>query len=172
MTTQPERQALADSFEPVRKTVEIRCSPEHAFEIFTRSMGAWWPLETHSVYGEDAEGVDFGAGIGAEIIETSRSGESCSWGTISEYEPGQRLAFSWHPGDPPEQATEVVVRFAPIEGGTLVELIHGGWEQRDQPQERRDGYERGWNPVLASFVSCAASPVAAEWGPEPVRSAQ
>lgn len=146
----------ANALAPIVKQVEVNCSPERAFEVFASLAHEWWPLATHSVYGDDAAGLSFGAAVGDPITETSRTGETCSWGAITAYEPGRRLAFSWHPGILAEQTTQVEVRFAPTERGTLVELIHSGWERRDDPLKRRPGYETGWSTVLDRYVSRTA----------------
>jgi len=138
---------------PLRKEIEVACAPDRAFEVFTRMCGEWWPLSSHSVYGEDAAGVSFGSGVGGEIIETSATGEACSWGTITTWEPGHRLAFDWHPGMPLTQTTRVEVTFTPTAAGTLVELVHSGWEHRDQPASRRAGYDVGWIPVMIRYAA-------------------
>jgi hypothetical protein len=142
---------------PIVKRVEVRCSPDRAFEIFTASIGEWWPLATQSVYETDAASVTMDLRPGGAIVETSRSGETAPWGTITAWEPVRRVAFTWHPGLPLDEATDVEVRFAPSERGTIVELEHSGWERRREPAAKRTNYERGWDPVLASFVARADS---------------
>ena len=34
----------------IRKTIHVDASPERAFEVFTRRIGSWWPLETHALH--------------------------------------------------------------------------------------------------------------------------
>ncbi|MBA3529193.1 MAG: SRPBCC domain-containing protein [Propionibacteriaceae bacterium] len=136
----------------ITKLVEVACSPERAFDLFTASFGDWWPLTTHSVYGDEAASVVMGAGIGAAIIETSRSGEQAQWGTVTGWQPGQLLEFSWHPGLPLEEATDVRVTFESSSRGTLVTLEHSGWERRRDADSQRAQYEAGWIPVLDRFV--------------------
>ena len=36
--------------------------------------------------------------------------------------------------------------------GTLVELVHTGWERRPDGARAREGYDTGWNTVLNEFV--------------------
>ena len=31
----------------VRKTIVVNAEPEHAFAVFTKNMGQWWPKEHH-----------------------------------------------------------------------------------------------------------------------------
>jgi uncharacterized protein YndB with AHSA1/START domain len=129
------------------KVVEVACTPERAFELFTTSIGEWWPLPTHSVYGSDAASVSMG-GIGQEIVETSISGARTVWGTITAWEAGRLLRFTWHPGIDLQEATDVEVRFTPTPHGTRVRLEHRGWEKRRDPAAKRAQYESGWGVVL------------------------
>jgi len=153
MTAEPAPATLA----PIVKRVEVRCSPDRAFEIFTASIGEWWPLPTHSVYDADAVSVAMEPRLGGEIVERSTSGETAPWGTITTWEPGRRLAFTWYPGLSLDEATDVEVRFTPSARGTVVELEHSGWERRREPVAKRAQYEQGWTPVLAGFAARADS---------------
>lgn len=146
----------ATDLTPVRKQVEVACAPDRAFDIFTNHIAEWWPLATHSVYRGDATDVTFGKAVGEEITETSRTGESCSWGKITVWEPGHRLVFDWYPGVPLDQVTSVEVTFTQTAAGTLVELVHSGWEQRDEPAERRAGYDVGWISVVIRYAARAS----------------
>lgn len=141
---------------PVVKTVDVRCSTERAFELFTRGIGEWWPLATHSVYGDAATDVRMGAGVGGEIVETGPSGEESRWGTVTTWQPGRELAFSWHPGRGLDEATEVTVRFVASERGTRVELEHRGFERRENPEAVRANYDTGWIPVMERFATRAS----------------
>jgi uncharacterized protein YndB with AHSA1/START domain len=143
---------------PVVRTVEVSCAPERAFELFTRAIGEWWPLPTHSVYGEASTSVRMGDGVGAEIVETGAGGEESRWGTITAWEPGRELGFTWHPGTDPEESTDVTVRFVATVRGTQVELAHRGWERRRDGATIRAGYEQGWVPVLDRFAIRASAP--------------
>jgi Activator of Hsp90 ATPase homolog 1-like protein len=141
---------------PVVKTIEVPCSTERAFELFTRGIGEWWPLPTHSVYGDEARSIQLGDGVGAAIIETSTSGEESVWGTITIWEPGRELGFTWHPGVDEAESTDVTVRFTATDRGTRVELEHRGWERRRDAMAIRSSYEQGWVPVLDRFAVRAA----------------
>ena len=65
--------------------------------------------------------------------------------------------MSWHPGNEPALATQVDIRFSPdAEGGTLVDLVHTGWEARGADAETMmAGYDEGWRFVLGRFVAAA-----------------
>src|SRR3990172_5239160 len=61
----------------------------------------------------------------------------------------ERLAFTLHPGRTPDFATEVEVSFKDEAGGTMVTLIHRGWEHfGENAQNERKIHEGGWDRVL------------------------
>jgi uncharacterized protein YndB with AHSA1/START domain len=141
------------SVEPVRKSVTVPATPQRAFELFTAHMQEWWPLRTHSVGAEDAIGVEFGAGVGGAIIETLADGTTSVWGTITQWEPPHRVAFTWHAGTPEAEATRVDVTFtAEGPGSTAVRLVHSGWQRRPDGASAREGYDSGWEPVVSCFA--------------------
>jgi uncharacterized protein YndB with AHSA1/START domain len=146
------------SVEPVSKSVTVPTGPSRAFELFTAHIQEWWPLRTHSVGGENAVGVTFGDGTGAAIIETLADGTTSVWGTITEWEPPHRVAFTWHAGTPPAEATRVEVTFTEDRPGTtVVRLIHSGWERRPGGASARESYDSGWEPVIGRFADAAAA---------------
>jgi uncharacterized protein YndB with AHSA1/START domain len=146
------------SIEPVRKSVTVPASPERAFELFTAHLQDWWPLRTHSVGEDDAVGVVFGKGVGGTIVETLADGTTSVWGTVTDWEPPHRVAFSWHAGTPAAEATRIEVTFtADGPASTVVRLVHSGWENRPDGASARDGYESGWDPVVARFAALAGS---------------
>ena len=143
--------------EPVRKQMKIGLSIERAFDLFTAGMGTWWPLLTHSVGEEQAESCFCEGWVGGRIVEVLKDGSQSEWGRVLTWEPPHRVSFSWHPGRAPETAQEVTVTFNEIPDGTLVELVHVGWETLGPvAKARRDGYVTGWDLVLAQYVTAAA----------------
>jgi uncharacterized protein YndB with AHSA1/START domain len=145
------------SIEPVRKAVTVPAAPQRAFELFTAYIQEWWPLETHSVGGEHAAGVVFGEGVGAAIVETLADGSTSVWGTVTDWEPPHRVAFTWHAGHAVADATCVEVTFTQDgPGSTVVRLVHSGWENRADGATVREGYDSGWEPVIGSFAETAA----------------
>jgi uncharacterized protein YndB with AHSA1/START domain len=148
----------ASSIEAVRKSVTVPATPDRAFELFTADFGTWWPLATHSVGTDKAAGVSFGAGVGGMIVETLADGTTSAWGTVTRWEPPERVAFSWHAGTPQAEAGLVEVSFTPSgPGSTLVELVHTGWENRPDGSAARSGYQTGWDPVIDRYARAAAA---------------
>jgi uncharacterized protein YndB with AHSA1/START domain len=141
------------SIAPVRRSVTVSASPTEAYAFFTREMGSWWPLSTHSIDSERSRSVTFGAVVGDRIIETMDDGSQEVWGTVTELSPPSRIAFSWHPGRSPDAVTRVEVTFtASGDHATIVELVHSDWESWDDGAAQSDGYREGWVPVLQAFV--------------------
>jgi uncharacterized protein YciI len=132
---------------PIRREILVDADPATAFAVFTERIGQWWPLEDLSVYGPGGT-VGFADG---QIVERSASGDAAVWGTVYLWEPAAALAFSWHPGGPPDQATHAEVTFTPADAQTLVTLTHTGWERFADPAEARAEYELGWPVVLGSY---------------------
>ncbi len=143
--------------EPVRKTITVDASVEHAFEVFTQRMGEWWPAKTHSAHKELAHEAGLEPRLGGAIFELWRDGRE-NWGEITVWEPPHRLVFTWHPGLLLEETTEVEVRFAADGDSTVVELEHRGWEARgDRAADVRADYDQGWIGVLEHYAKAAAA---------------
>ena len=139
--------------EPVHKTLVVACTPERAFEVFTRELGTWWPLGTHSIGGDKIVEVVFEEHVGGRIYERHEDGGEGEWGRVLAWDPPARFAMTWHPGNDVSKATELEVRFAAEGDGTRVDLEHRGWEiLAEQAQEHRAGYGRGWGEVLAHYT--------------------
>ena len=132
---------------PIRREILVNADPATAFAVFAERISQWWPLEDLSVYGPGGT-VGFADG---QIVEQSASGDAAVWGTVYLWEPGADLAFSWHPGGPPDQATHVEVTFSQADAQTLVTLTHTGWERFADPAQARAEYEQGWPVVLGTY---------------------
>jgi uncharacterized protein YndB with AHSA1/START domain len=140
-----------EQIQPVRCSVEVELSQPEAFEFFTAHISRWWPLATHSVAQQDTETAVFELGAGGEIFELAKQSERIVWGTVLNFEPPERVVFSWHPGQDPSSAQEVEVRFHELGGRTRVELEHRGWDRLgEKAEETRNTYLTGWEHVLGT----------------------
>ena len=147
--------------EPVRKELRVRCTPDHAFRVFTERMSEWWPLATHSIAGDRAKSCGFEPHEGGAIWELDDAGNRHRWGRVLAWKPPHRLELAWHPGRDPatEQRVEVTFEAANDEEGeaTEVVLVHRDWDKllEDAPNVRK-GYETGWDRVLSGYVALSA----------------
>lgn len=142
----PDRAAASA---PVELDVVVPCDPARAFDYFTRDIGRWWPLALYSCSEEDAANVAFEPRAGGRLVETARDGTEHPWGTVRAWEPGRRVAFSWHPGRDPAGAHWIEVAFRANPAGTRVTLVHGGWEALgERATVSREAYRNGWPTVF------------------------
>jgi uncharacterized protein YndB with AHSA1/START domain len=154
-STRPPSIGLA----PVVANVEVTASPARAFERFTTELGAWWPLETHSIAADEGlevkpVGARIEPGVGGRIIEAWSDGHEVGWGHVLAWEPPHRLVLAWNPNRTRTATTEVEVTFSPSPNGTLVRLEHRGWERLgDRAAAIRSGYQTGWPIVLGRLAA-------------------
>jgi uncharacterized protein YndB with AHSA1/START domain len=147
--------------DPINKSLTVPLDTEAAFALFTDEIDTWWPKESHSVKGA-ASKITFPDHKGGNIIETAADGSANIWGTIIAYDPATYLAFTWHPGRPDTEATTVTVKFTAVDGGTLCELAHGGFDILGETADAvSTSYLRGWDMVLGCFAIAAKTPVMA-----------
>ena len=140
---------MSSPLPPVVKRVRTKWTQEHAFRRFTEDIGTWWPLGTHSVGQHRATGVRMEPRVGGRIIESMQGGEEATWGTLSAWDPPRSVSFTWHPGQPVEDAQRVTVRVEPDGDGSVLTLTHEGWEKLgDRAAKARKAYDMGWAPVL------------------------
>lgn len=144
-----------DPFAPLIKEVLIEKPVAEVFDFFTR-LNDWWPMASHSMGRGRSRGMSFPAAAGDEIRESLIEGPPQIWGTVKHHAAPESLIFTWHPGRPKTEATEVEVTFIP-EGPRLtrVRLIHRGWEiLAGEPVNWRGEYDKAWDFV---FAGCFAA---------------
>ncbi len=142
---------------PVLKSIVVPLQRDAAFDLFTRHINEWWPLQTRSVSGRAVTCVVEGR-VGGRIYETTSSGEVLVWGEVLIWDEPARLVFTWlAPGLPETAATEVEVRFASGADSTRIELEHRQWERLGAlAATLRGTYDGGWPGILARFEAMAA----------------
>lgn len=150
------------TIEPIRKVVRVPLSVTAAFELFTDGISSWWPLDSHSVAGDDAQTVVFEPHVGGRIYEVSRDGVEAEWGRITAWSPPDRVVFTWHPGRSSRTQGTVAVTFADAGRAdrtheTIVTLEHSGWERLGEGAvELHRNYESGWDLVFGRCYAAQA----------------
>jgi uncharacterized protein YndB with AHSA1/START domain len=152
--------------EPIRRSLTLGCPPDRAFDVFTRGMGSWWPLDTHSIAVDqelDQRATDLAVDprVGGRVEEVLEDGSRRHWAEILAWDPPTRVAYAWKPNDLPTPPTEIDVGFAERDGGTAVELEHRGWEGLGPHADRLHplyASEAGWTMVLDRYRVAAERP--------------
>jgi hypothetical protein len=150
---------------PVRKTVTVAATQEHAFSVFTDGFTTWWPLETHHVGKDVPVASVLEPFVGGRCYQRGTDGVECDWATVSVFEPPDRLVIVWQLNTAFEHDTtvtsEVEVRFV-AEGPstTRVELEHRGLDTYgDHASMMRDAFDSGggWSTIMADFAATATT---------------
>ncbi len=143
---------------PVRKSVRVKASPAHAFEVFTSGLGRWWPRDKG--IGRLPMKPVMEARPGGRWYELAEDGTQTNIGRIILWEPPHRFVMTWDINSEWKPDTsvssEVEVRFiADGDGATRVELEHRKFEQMGaEPGEKmRNGVDGGWPGLLERFKS-------------------
>lgn len=138
---------------PIRKSVTVPLDRQSAFDLFTKGIDLWWPKDSHSLAASDGRGDEARVRVeprsGGHVIETLPDGSQANWATITDWNPGERLAMRWYVGRDETEATEIDIRFTQTEAGTRVDLTHGGFDALGPEAETMcANYTRGWDHVL------------------------
>ena len=136
--------------EALRFDFEVSCPPEHAFDVWAGRIDTWWPRD-HTV--GPAATVILQQAVGGRIYERDAQGVEHDWGVVTAWERPSRLAYTWHLGRDPDEATDVEIRFlAAGRDTTRVEIEHTGWERYgDQAGPWRDRNRIGWESLMPYF---------------------
>ncbi len=142
---------------PLVVEFEVGVPPAHAFDVWTRRCGLWWPA-SHTVSGNPAA-ITFESRAGGRIVERAVDGAEHDWGTVLDWEPPTRLRYLWHLFFDPSEATEVELTFNPVPAGTSVRLEQRGWERLGAAgpvRKQRTG--QVWGELTAAYArACAAA---------------
>ncbi len=145
---------------PVMRSAWVPRTPADAFAIFTDEIGAWWPLPSHGLFGSEAGGLAFRNGL---LVEYATDGRETTWGEVVDWDPPNRFAITWHPGQPSDDASHVTVSFEAADGGTQVIIRHDGWEAfGEDALARRRTYAgpNAWGSVLDHYSDATEPHVA------------
>ncbi len=147
---------------PVRRAVTVRASQARAFEVFTASIGHWWP-KTHHTGPSEPEAIIIEPRVGGRWFERGVDGVETEIGRVLTWDPPSRLVLAWQlTADwryDPDLVTEVEVRFV-AEGAdvTLVELEHRNLErfgERAEAVRQSIDAPNGWSAILALYAQSA-----------------
>ena len=146
--------------DPIVKVIEVPCDQKQACKVFVEDVSSWWPLGRNSVSamsGEVAKSLVIEAKRGGRVYEIAHDDTEHHWGSVTLYDPYTQFIMDWHIGLPAENASEVAVRFIPVNSETTrVELTHSRWEAfGDKAADMRKGYDSGWVGVFEEAYRAA-----------------
>lgn len=150
------------SVAPVACVVEVRSAPSRTFDLFTASMGAWWPRGQTPGDKPHADLV-IEPRVGGRWFERDADGKETQWGKVLAWEPARRLVLGWQLNSrfqfDASVLMEVEIQFLPLSaGGTRVSLEHRGIEQlgTDAPSFASK-VNQGWPARMGEFAAHVAA---------------
>jgi hypothetical protein len=159
---------------PVRKTITVGSSVEHAFQVFTEGFDTWWP-RSHSIGGSPLQKAVIEGKVGGRCFQQSVDGSECDWGRVLVWDPPARFVIAWQLNPQWEhepdiaKASEVEVTFsAQPDGATRVDLEHRHFDRHGAGAElMRRGVDspEGWGGLLQMYAAVAARKVPAALAP-------
>jgi hypothetical protein len=137
--------------DPLRFSFHVACDADHAFATWTQRLALWWPAD-HTVSGSPVSVVLEGR-IGGRIFERTAQGDEHDWGVVTAWRPPDLLACRWHLGVGADRATDVAIRFVPLDAdATRVEIEQSGWERLGAAAaELRNRNRNGWASLAPHF---------------------
>ncbi len=150
---------------PVRKSVHVSASLQHAFDTFANGIGRWWP-KSHKIGPSDLDRLVIEPKEGGRWYELDVDGTECEIGRVAVWQPPSRLVLIWQLTPEftydPELVTEVEVTFTPEANGTRVELEHRDLERLgDKAEAMRETVSGpgGWPTLLELFAEESAKQI-------------
>lgn len=156
-----------DHVEDLWAEVVVQQPSETAFALFTLRFSSWWPPEFSWSGAGKLEGIGMEPRIDGFLYERGPYGLRLDWGRVTLWEPPERLRFTWQigpdrvPVPDPAEATEVEVRFRPVdEGSSRVEVTHSYWDRHgDEAMRYRQDFSQAWPYALERLAAEARSAV-------------
>jgi uncharacterized protein YndB with AHSA1/START domain len=135
-------------------SVFVRVSPEHAFDVFTREIDAWWRQgPKYRIAGKRRGTLFLEGGVGGRVFETfelSSGSKTIEVGKITAWEPPARIELEWRAVNfKPHETTFVEVLFVPSNDGTMVTVRHWGWSALPADHPARHGLN---GPAFSSMM--------------------
>lgn len=150
------------SIAPVKCSVDVKAPAARAFELFSRSTGAWWPRGKTPGKNPHVDLVIEPKKDG-RWFERDVHGNETQWGKVLAWEPPRRLVLGWQLNHQfrfdPAVLMEVEIHFQEIPGGgTRVSLEHRDLEQLGaEAAGFAANVNSGWPERMSNFAQYVAS---------------
>jgi uncharacterized protein YndB with AHSA1/START domain len=122
--------------------LRVAAPPARTFDAFTGEIGEWWQPNDLFRFTDRTDGrLEFEPEPPERLVEIGPDGERFEIGEVRVWDPPRRVVFGWRQATfAPDQATEVAVRFEPVDTGTLVTVEHFGWDALPREHAARHGF--------------------------------
>ena len=138
------------SIAPVCHSLEVKGSPERAFELFTSQMGKWWP-GGRTPAANPAVDVVVESRQGGRWYEVDAEGNETQWGSVVTWAPPHRLVLGWQLGRD--------WRFEPVARSADAELLaEQRGSARGHSMSTTPWFKRGTKPAHVGVYECAPDP--------------
>jgi uncharacterized protein YndB with AHSA1/START domain/uncharacterized damage-inducible protein DinB len=146
----------------VKKSVTVKADVEHAFDVFTGGFDTWWP-RSHHIGKKALQKAVIEPRAGGRCFGREADGTECQWGTVTAWDPPNRLVIAWHIAPnfqsvdlDQAKSSEVDVRFTAQPGGvTRVDVEHRHLERHGSDFESLRtavASPGGWSGLLQMFA--------------------
>lgn len=122
------------------KTLFLKAPPEHVWSFLTEAdkLALWF----HRGGADLVEGGDY-------LLETNtygKEGEKLCWGQVIEAKKPERLVHTFTHNHLKGIETRCVWTLEAVTGGTIVTLVHDGWEKvEEDPFAMAADHDKGWD---------------------------
>jgi uncharacterized protein YndB with AHSA1/START domain len=165
----------------VRASVLVHVPPADAFELFTTHIDTWWRRGVRFRHAGARSGlIHLEAQLGGRLFEAfegERGEQVVEVGRVLQWQPPHRLVFTWRNANfTPQQNTSVEVTFDAATNGTLVTVVHSGWDGIAADHPVRHGRDvtaflrtmgLWWGDQLVSLRQAAAGATRSSGHPRP-----
>lgn len=148
----------------IKQKMEIQCSIDKAFELFTNGFETWWPRE-YSRFQAGMKSICIEPKVGGRCTEVDPEGFQLDWGRVLEQRPPEQLTFTWQIGSDrfpqlnPEHSSKIDIVFKAI-SDSVTEILfeHRDIHRHDEgAQAYRDtlNFEYGWPFIWNKYLDSA-----------------
>jgi uncharacterized protein YndB with AHSA1/START domain len=153
---------VIDSNGAVRQHITVGVRPDRAFELFTARMTDWWPSQHHIGSAPISE-IIVEPREGGRWYTRHEDGTETSTGYVRTWQPPNRLVLTWQISAEWSFDTALITTVdltftATDDGRTLVELVHGGFDNYGPDADRmRRTFDSpdAWPTTLAAYADRA-----------------
>lgn len=140
----------------VERSLTIAATPERVWKAWVHEMNAWWTKPYYNDH-DRVTGLSMDPCLGGKYVEQwGTNGEGFLIGTITEWLPPLRLAYTWSESGWGGVVTLVQIALEPDgNGGTHMSYVQSGFERLPEPEKNREGYDYGCGELttrLKSFI--------------------